>query len=64
MDGHWRVKNYKDILSLLQNKEGILPICNRISTTVWSHHLNFNEVWWELHKDAAYCFQKILETAL
>ena len=46
---------------------GILSSCSRVSTTV-SLHLDYNETQgekarWELHNDAACCFQQILEAA-
>ena len=36
--------------------------------TVWLHHMDFNKMLgekarWELHKDAAYSFEQILEAA-
>ena len=45
----------------LSNKMGILPRCSHVSTTVWLHHLDFNEmigekVRWKLYKDVAYIF--------
>ena len=37
---------------------GIFPSCKRVSTTVWLHYFDFNEMLeekarWELHKSAA-----------
>ena len=48
------------------NKTEILPNCSRVSTILWLHHLDFNEVIgekarWEPHKDAEGCFQQILK---
>ena len=48
---------------------GLLPSSNRISTTVWLHHLDLNEMLGvkakqELHKDAACYFEEILKEAL
>ena len=47
---------------------GIFPSCSYVPTTVWLHHLGTNEMhgkkaWWELHKDAACCFEQILEAS-
>ena len=44
-------------------KTGILPSSSRVSTTVWSHHLKYNEALrekarWELHTDAACYFEQ------
>ena len=44
------------------------PISSHVSTTLWQHHLDSNEVLeekarWELLKDDACCFQQILEAA-
>ena len=39
----------------------ILLSCSHISTTAWLHHLDFNEIEWELHKDALCYFKQILE---
>ena len=46
----------------------VIPSCSCISTTVWLHHLDSDKtlrekVRWELHKDAACCFEEILEAA-
>ena len=48
---------------------GTLPSCSCVSTIVWQHHLNFNEVTvekakWKQHKDAMWCFEEILEAIL
>ena len=45
-----------------------LPICGHVSTTVWLHHLCYNEMLGEkakckLYKNAACCFEQILEAA-
>ena len=47
---------------------GIIPIWRCVSTTIWLYHMDFTETpagkaWWELHNDAAYCFEQILESA-
>ena len=47
---------------------GIIQSCSHVSTTLWLHHLHANEIpaekaRWELHKNVAYCFVLILETA-
>ena len=44
----------------------ILPICTCISTTLWLHYLTClgeKKAGWELHKNAAYCFEQIMEAA-
>ena len=61
----WTVINYKEILSLWQNKAEIL----HITSISWLHLKNFNQVLrekarWELHKNVAYCFAQVLEAAL
>ena len=48
------------------NITGILRSNNHVRTTVWLHHLEFNEMpgdkaWWELCKDAVCYFEQILE---
>ena len=44
----------------------ILPSSSHVSTTVWLHYLDYNEMLgkakWELHNDVAYCFKQTLET--
>ena len=47
---------------------GILPSCSHVSTTVWLHHSDLNEMLgdkarWELHNDSTFCFEQILEAA-
>ena len=47
---------------------GILLSCSYVSTTVWMHHMDFDEtlgekVRWKLHKDAICYFKQILEAA-
>ena len=48
---------------------GILPSCRHVSTTVWLHHLDFNEMFgdkkarWEVHKGAECCFEQNLNAA-
>ena len=47
---------------------GILLSVSCVSTTVWLHHLDFNEALpkkarWELHKEAVSCLGQILEAA-
>ena len=46
----------------------ILPSCSHISIIVWLQHLDSNKMpgekaRWELHKNAACCFEQILEAA-
>ena len=58
----------KSDLSDKIKKTRILPSCNRVSITVWLHHLESNETpWekanWELCKNAAYRFGQIMEAA-
>ena len=45
---------------------GILRSCSLVSTVVWLHHFNKTpreKARWELHKDAACCFEQLLEAA-
>ena len=47
-------------------KQKFFQANSHVSTTVWLHHKNSNEtVWekalWELHKNAMWCFKRILE---
>ena len=46
---------------------GFLPSCGYVSTSIWMHHLDTNEIHekarWELHKNATCCFEQILEAA-
>ena len=42
--------------------------CICVGVTLWRHHLDSNETfgdkaWWELHKDAACCFEQIMKAA-
>ena len=46
----------------------ILPSCSHVSILVGLHHLDFYKMLkekarWKLHKDAACCFEQILEAA-
>ena len=56
-----------DILSIIRkSKTGFLPNCSCVHTTMWVHHMGANKmhskkVRWALHKNAASCFQQILE---
>ena len=52
----------------LYHKMGILPGCSCVSTIVWLHHLDFNEIpeekaRWERNKYTVCCFEQILEAA-
>ena len=48
----------------LSYKMGIFPSCSCVSTIVYLHHLDSNEkARWELHKNAVYYFEQILEAA-
>ena len=43
-----------------------LAYCNHSITIVWFQYMRFNKIfgekaWWNLHKDAASCFEKILD---
>ena len=51
------------------NNPGILPMCSRVSTTVWLHYLDSYEILGdkargEQNDDAACCFKQIPEAAL
>ena len=68
MDYYWKVNNHIDIWSLWEDKTGIFPSCNCASTTVWSHHFDFNntlseKISWEPHKHAASSFELIQEAS-
>ena len=68
MDCYWQVNNDMGIWSLKLNKIGILLSYNCVSTIVWLHHLDSNEIHGEktnskLHKDTSCCFEQILEAA-
>ena len=46
-----------------------IPSCGCINTTEWLHYLKSNEMYrekarWELHKNAMYCLEQILEATL
>ena len=56
MDCYWQIKT------------GILLICSHVNTIAWLHHLDFDDTpqekaRCELRKDAAWCFEQILEAA-
>ena len=45
---------------------GVYPSSSHVSSNVWLHHLDFNDMLWEksrleLHKNAACYFQQMLE---
>ena len=47
---------------------GIVPSCSSVTTIVWSHYLDFNEIpgekaIWGLHKNPAYRFEQIQREA-
>ena len=55
MNWYWQIDIHMEILSLSKKS------CSFVSTTVWLHHINFNETHrekdrWELHRDVACCF--------
>ena len=62
-------KAWTDIKLTTMWKSNISDICKRGNTTVWLHHLEFNETpgekaRWELHNDAACYFEQILEATI
>ena len=48
---------------------GFFQLCGCVSTTIWMHHMDANEMHgekarWRLHKNAMWCFEKPLEVTL
>ena len=65
MNWYWEINGYMEIWSEKKRKIGIILNCNRVSTIVWLHQLEFYEILgekarWELHDDGVCYLEQTL----